>query len=283
MVAERLTEILHTTIEIDVVDIGANPLEDEPPYLGLLKAGLAKVVGFEPNPEALAKLEAGKGKNETYLPFAVADGETHEFKICQTPGMSSLLEPNQELLQYFHGFPEWGKVKERVNVDTVRLDDVKEIQNLDYFKIDIQGGELCVFENGVNRLSECLVIHTEVEFLPMYVNQPLFSEVEMFLRGKGFVFHRFAPLTSRVVGPLVLNDDIFRGLNQVFWADAVFIRDFTQLSRVSPPKLLKFSLILHDIYKSYDLVLRILMVHDDQTGMEYADIYFEELKGLSNA
>lgn len=283
MVAARLTEILHATVEIDVVDIGANPLEDEPPYLGLLKAGLAKVVGFEPNPEGLAKLEEGKGKNETYLPYAVADGETHEFKYCRTPGMSSLLEPNQELLGYFHGFPEWGKVKDRVNIDTVRLDDVKEVKNLDYFKIDIQGGELCVFENGVNRLAECLVIHTEVEFLPMYVNQPLFSEVEMFLRGKGFVFHRFAPLTSRVVSPLILNDDIYRGLNQVFWADAVFIRDFTQLSRLPPEKLLKFGVILHDIYASYDLVLRILMAHDDQTDTKYAETYLKELKSTATA
>ena len=277
-----LTEILKTAIEIDVVDIGANPIDGNPPYLGLLKSGLAKVVGFEPNLEALAKLEASKGDNETYLPYAVADGETHEFKFCQADGMSSLLEPNQELLQYFHGFPEWGKVEQRVNVDTVRLDDVKEVKNLDYFKIDIQGGELCVFENGINRLSECLVIHTEVEFLPMYINQPLFSDVEMFLRGKGFVFHRFAPLTSRMVSPLLMDDDIYREFSQVFWADAVFIRDFTKLSRLPPEKLLKFSIILHDIYESYDLVLRILMAHDDQTATNYAELYLKELERMAN-
>ena len=277
-----LTEILKTAIEIDVVDIGANPIEGNPPYFGLLKSGLAKLVAFEPNLEALAKLEASKGDNETYLPYAVADGETHEFKFCQASGMSSLLEPNQELLQYFHGFPEWGKVEQRVNVDTVRLDDVKEVKNLDYFKIDIQGGELCVFENGINRLSECLVIHTEVEFLPMYINQPLFSDVEMFLRGKGFVFHRFAPLASRIVSPMIIDDDINRGLSQMFWADAVFIRDFTKLSRLSPEKLLKFSIILHDIYESYDLVLRILMAHDDQTATNYAELYRKELESMAN-
>ena len=52
MGAAHLTEILNTTVEIDVVDIGASTIDSEPPYLGLLKSGLAKVVGFEPNPEA---------------------------------------------------------------------------------------------------------------------------------------------------------------------------------------------------------------------------------------
>jgi FkbM family methyltransferase len=281
MASVPLTEILNTTVEIDVVDIGANPIDAEVPYLKLLKAGRANVVGFEPNPEALAKLEADKGKNETYLPYAVADGKTHEFKVCGIPGMSSLLEPNQELLQYFHGFPDWGKVDKREIIKTVCLDDVEDITNLDYLKIDVQGGELCVFENGINRLSECLVIHTEVEFLPMYVDQPLFSEVEFFLRKEGFVLHRFAPLTSRLVSPLILNDDIYTEFSQVFWADAVFIRDFTKLSILPPEKLLKFGVILHDIYGSFDLVLRILMAYDEQTDLKYADLYMEWLENVA--
>ena len=113
-----LSEILKMDVMIDVVDIGSNPIDAEPPYSGLLRAGLARVTGFEPNPDALAELEAKKGDNETYLPYAVADGQTHEFKICRSSGMSSLLEPNQDLLQYFHGFPEWGKVMSREKKST---------------------------------------------------------------------------------------------------------------------------------------------------------------------
>ena len=80
-----------------MVDIGANPIDTDPTYQRLLQAGLARVTRFEPNSEALATLQANKGDNETYLPHAVADGETHEFRVCRTPGMSSLIEPNQEL------------------------------------------------------------------------------------------------------------------------------------------------------------------------------------------
>ena len=98
MASVPLTEILNTAVEIDVVDIGANPIDDEAPYLKLLKAGHANVVGFEPNPEALAKLEADKGKNETYLPYAVADGKTHEFKVCR----ASCYKPKPGMLNKAH-------------------------------------------------------------------------------------------------------------------------------------------------------------------------------------
>ena len=67
----------------------------------------------------------------------------------------------------------------------------------------------------------------------------------------------------------------------MFWADAVFIRDFTKLSRLPPEKLLKFGVILHDIYGSFDLVLRILMAYDEQTDLKYADLYMEWLENVA--
>lgn len=254
---------------LDVVDIGANPIDGEAPYKPLLDGGMAHLYGFEPNPEALARLNAIKGANETYVGSAVYDGKQQELKVCKAPGMTSVLEPNAQLLSYFHGFPDWGKVEERLSIPTLRLDDVTEINNMDYLKIDIQGGELEVFRNGLDRLQECLVIHTEVEFLPMYEGQPLFSEVEIFLREHGFIFHRFAPLVSRTVQPVLVNNDIYKELSQVFWADAIFIKDFTKLELLSPEQLKKMALILNDIYGSIDIAMRALMVLDakQETGL----------------
>jgi len=272
-----LADILKIKPVVDVVDIGANPIDGQAPYKTLLDAGLARVIGFEPNPDALDRLNAQKGENETYFPHAVYDGSEQELKVCMAPGMTSLLEPNTELLSYFHGFPEWGKVQERQSMPTVRLDDVKEIKNIDYLKIDIQGAELEVFRNGINRLGDCLVIHTEVEFLPMYEGQSLFSEVELFLRELGFTFHRFFPLASRTVQPMLVDNDIKKGLSQVFWADAIFIKDFTKFDQLSPQRLKKLALILHDVYGSFDIVLRALMVHDAKAKSKLSEKYFQSL------
>ena len=62
------------------------------------------MVGFEPNPDALAELNRKKGPHETYLPHAIGDGQTHQFKVCRAPGMSSLLEPNRALMEYDRRF-----------------------------------------------------------------------------------------------------------------------------------------------------------------------------------
>ncbi|MBT3305748.1 MAG: methyltransferase FkbM, partial [Alphaproteobacteria bacterium] len=127
--------------------------------------------------------------------------------------------------------------------------------------------------------AECVVIHSEVEFLPMYVDQPLFSEVEMFLRGQGFLFHRFEPLKSRVIQPMLKDNDVYGEFVQAVWADAVFVRDFTRLADLAPDKLLKMACVLHDVYGSFDLVLRALMAHDALAGSDHSTTYLQGLAG----
>jgi FkbM family methyltransferase len=268
-----LHALLGFSCSIKVVDVGANPIDGTPPYAPLLAAGHTSVVGFEPNREALATLNAKKGMNEVYMPHVVGDGRPHTLRYCASPGMTSLLEPNPAVLSLFGGFTEWGAVVRTEQVNTVRLDDVPETEGFDLLKIDIQGAELMVMENAVARLAGALVVHTEVEFLPMYVGQPLFSDVDQFLRRQGFVLHRFVPLVSRVVGPLAADSDPYEGLNQLLWADAVFVRDFLRLDLLTPEQLLSFAEIMHGCYGSFDLALHALAEHDRRQGTRHADAY----------
>ena len=112
MTQERSSLSNHLGLErlIDVVDIGVNSIIGDAPYKPLLDAELVHIYGFEPNLDALARLNATKGESETYVSSAVYDGSVHELKVCQAPGMTSLMEPNANLLSYLHGFPEWGTV-----------------------------------------------------------------------------------------------------------------------------------------------------------------------------
>ncbi|MBF0355757.1 MAG: FkbM family methyltransferase [Alphaproteobacteria bacterium] len=264
---------------VRVVDVGANPVGDDPPYMGLIRSQVARVTGFEPNPEALCDLNRKKGDNETYLPHVIGDGTVRTFRQCSAPAMSSLLEPDQSVLSNFHLFPAWGRVVERIEVETKRLDDLTEIDLMDYLKIDVQGAELLIFENAVQKLKDCLVIHSEVEFLALYEDQPLFSEVELFLRKQGFILHRFAPLCSRVVQPMLLNNDPHAGFSQLVWADAVFIRNFMKLEGLSSDQLLKFALILHDAYGAFDIMLRVLLEHDRRFKTDYCQDWYRHRSG----
>jgi FkbM family methyltransferase len=268
-------------VPLKIVDVGANPIDGDPPYADLLRSGCAEVVGFEPNPEALARLNAQKGPLEIYLPNAIGDGKRHTLHICAAPGMSSLLKPNPAVLNLFHGFPLWGQVQRTIEVETARLDDIPETAGVDLLKMDIQGAELMVLRDAESRLRDVLVIQTEVEFLPLYQGQPLFSEMELFLRERGFVFHRFYPVVSRMIQPLSLGDNIYAGMSQLVWADAVFVRDFSRLDALKDGQLLKMAAIVHDCYRSLDLVYRILAEYDRRTGRQVATTYLSALTGAA--
>ena len=125
-----------------MVDIGANPIDGDPPYKAMLGRRLCTVTGFEPQVEALAALNARKSDLETYLPDAVGDGTDGTLRITHAPGMTSLFEPNPAVLNCFNGFPIWGKVVKTLPMSTRRLDDIAEIAAFDMLKIDVQGSEL---------------------------------------------------------------------------------------------------------------------------------------------
>jgi FkbM family methyltransferase len=248
-----------------------------------LTSGRAHVVGFEPNPKALGKLNAVKGAHETYLPYAIADGQRHTLHVCALQGMTSLLKPNPRVLSLFYGFERWGQVVQTLDVDTMRLDDVPETEGVDLLKIDIQGAELMAFKNAPERLKSALLIHTEVEFLEMYQGQPLFSEVEQFLRASGFVLHRFEPLVSRDFAPMLLSYNQHTHHSQLFWADAIFVKDFTKLDLISSDQLLRLAEILYDCYGSLDFVLLLLREHDQRTGGDFGQKFFNMVRLLVSA
>jgi FkbM family methyltransferase len=276
----NFTQLFRLEQPIQIVDVGANAVDGIPPYAELLKNNLAKVIGFEPNEEALSFLNKKKNSNETYLPYCLGDGKIHTLNLCKASGMSSLLMPNYELLNYFYGFPEWAKIEKKVEIETKRLDDLPEIKTMDYLKIDIQGAELMVVENAQEKLKSTLVIDTEVEFVEMYKGQPLFSEVELFMRKQGFVFHKFHSTCSRIMQPLSKANNPFAGLSQQLWADAIFIRDFTKFHLLSDLQLLKLATILHIVYRSYDIVLRLLIEHHKRFGSNFHIAYSTLLTSL---
>lgn len=273
----RLTELFDDLPELEIVDVGASAIDGPVPYQPLIDAGKAHVVGFEPDPGQFEVLQKLGHSHATYLPYALGDGNDAELKICFSPGMTSLLEPDQQVLAHFHGFSEWGKVLDRKQIPTRRLDDVQEIQSIDYLKLDVQGSELPIMRAGRKKLSETLVVHTEVNFVPFYKDQPLFAELDQELRSAGFYLHRFTPIVSRVFKPVIINDDVFAGMSQSLWTDAVYVKKFTDFSKMSTVDLLKVTLILHELYNSFDLAALALYHIDQKEGSKRHDAYINRL------
>lgn len=265
--------------QIIVTDIGASPLDgQEPPYAALLKSGDVDLIGFEPHPPSFAALNAARGPHETNSPCVIGDGQRHTLKNCRVSGMSSLLEPNPAVMKLFHLFPYWSKVLSATEVQTRRLDGIPETIGTDFITIDIQGGGLMALAGATSRLRGVSVTHAEVSFVSLYKGQPLFSEVEMFLRQHGFMFHRFFPLNSRTISPFFVDNDVYAGFSQVMQADAIFVRDFARIELLGDSQLVATAVILHDCYHSLDATLFVLKEFDRRHGRNLGQRYIEALQ-----
>jgi FkbM family methyltransferase len=258
--SKTLLELLTPGRLTEVVDIGANPIDGDPPYKAMLAAGLCRVTGFEPQEQALTALQKMKGTNERYLPYAVGDGKLHTLHICRASGMTSLLEPDPYALALFDALRPLGEVIRTVPLDTRRLDDIAEIEWLDFLKIDIQGGELAVFQSGGIKLSQAVAIQVEVSFVTLYKDQPGLGEIDVELRSQRFIPHCFAAVKRWPISPCLINGDPRRPLNQLLEADIVYVRDFSHPESMSDEQLKHLALISHYCYGSVDLALRCLML-----------------------
>ena len=209
---------------------------------------------FEPQPEALAELNSKKSDLETYLPYAVSDGKERILRVCQAPGMTSFLEPDQNALGHFPMFSEWGRVVRELAVVTRRLDDIEEIGAVDFLKIDVQGSELLVFQNGKRQLAKTVAVQVEVSFITIYKGQPVFGEIDVELRKLGLVPHAFAAINRRMIAPMMGNS-VYAAINQVLEADVVYVRDFTRPDAMDVEQMKHLAIIAHHCYRSYDLAM----------------------------
>ena len=103
--------------------------------------------------------------NETYLPYAVGDGQEHTLNLCAYSGWTSTFVPSAAALEVFDFFKDNARVVGQMRVLTQRLDDIAEVNDIDFLKIDIQGGELAVFVHGKKKLKNAVVIQTELQFV----------------------------------------------------------------------------------------------------------------------
>jgi FkbM family methyltransferase len=256
-------DLLERAPTIAITDVGAMSLGDgSDVYDGLLRRGVAKVFGFEPIEAECEKLNQRATPSCRYLPYAIGDGTLKTFHVTNRLVTSSLYPPNTELMAKFQNLENLVRVERRIPVQTHRLDDLPEVAGTDFLKIDVQGAERDVILGATNTLADAVIVQVEVEFVPLYLDQPLFAEVDQAMRANGFMFHKFTRQSSRVFKPVLLNNDVNAQGSQLLWGDAVYVKDLTRLDSVSSEKLLKLAIVLHDVYGSVDASAFVLQERD---------------------
>jgi FkbM family methyltransferase len=191
-----------------------------------------RVVGFEPEQKEFEKLAQGTGAHDDstrILNVALHSVQGPlQFHVARDRGLSSIFEPNRAFLS---AFPDAGRFDtidtQQVAADT--LDNVLRVhgvQDADFIKVDTQGSELFVLQGAAATLASTMVgVEVEVEFTPIYTGQPLFADVDNFLRGLGYLLFDLRPCYwKREAG---------RGIGgprgQIIWADALYLKSVTAL------------------------------------------------------
>lgn len=238
-------------------DVGANPI-NEPPYIGLLKAGACKVIGFEPNPAAFAELEKSKGPHETYFPHAVGDGDKHVLHLYRNSGLSSIYLPHLPGMTAI-GNPGWARMNEDVEMQTVALDAIADLPPFDCLKIDIQGGEQIVFANGRLAMRNAVAVIVEMRWMQLYEGEPMAGGIDNELREQGFILHKFLFNKSTMLA----NSQAKRlnrreNLDQLVDGDAVYLRHPGKLEALSDDQLCHMAMLGASVIESHSLTVAAL-------------------------
>ena len=272
---DRITKLAELIRKLDesltftMLEIGGVPLSNNPePFHRLvdLFPG-SEVYAFEVDKDQCDKLNQSSKLGIKFFANALGRAEeTRPFYETQHPMCSSLYEPNEKLLKLFTNF-EVLHLKFVRQIETVSLDFFAKNNNIapvDFIKIDIQGAELDVFKGAVNVLKGVVTIVSEVEFIPLYVNQPLFGDVCSYLSKQDLMFHKFLGLAGRTLSPITIDNNPNLA-TQHCWSDAVFIRDIFKVSDLTSVQLLKLSMLAF-LYGSPDLTFHALQHFDKLMG-----------------
>ncbi|MGD1120266.1 MAG: FkbM family methyltransferase [Dehalococcoidales bacterium] len=248
---------------IVLVDVGARG--GLPPRWLPLKDSL-KIIGFEPDAAECQRLNAAAGDGRVYYPIALAGNKgTVKLNLTRNADCASILKPNAELLNRFQS-PEDFEVASQPEIPCDTLDNiatVNDIKYIDFVKVDTQGSELSILQGAEKTLSQRGVfgVEVEVEFSLMYREQPLFADVAIFLRDRGFtLFDVRTPPGRRLRKTVPAGSHEWMG--QALWTDALYLRDLGEgnkdfLEKLARPHAAK-TIAIAELYGFGDYALELL-------------------------
>lgn len=174
------------------------------------------IYAFEPIPafaQALQEKYADKEKVHIFQKALGSEPSTVAFNILNAQNSSSIFSPGEWNHKY-HG--DRMAVAEVANVELVRLDQALPVDAVDILKLDLQGYELQALKGAGQLLERVKVIVTEVEFVPLYENQPLFGDIDVFLRQAGFRLLNLYDLYTHPDGQLTSGDAVYLNVRNFF-------------------------------------------------------------------
>jgi FkbM family methyltransferase len=218
-------------------------------------------VGFEPDRTECERLNREAASSDPpirFLPYALAGSDEEvTFYEANWPPASSIYPPNDEFLKSFPYASHLLGVKDQRRIGAVSLDQACRTEDVwpEYLKLDVEGAELQVLEGGEQATRGTLVLELEVEFAPLRTGQPLFADVDAYLRGRGWCLLGLRRVHWRRSAGLDRRGTGYGG--QLTQADALYYNAPLLDEGLSEATALKLVLILA-AYRQADLALELI-------------------------
>ena len=256
----KYLDIIELDQKIEIMDIGAAAIAETPIYTKLIEDKIANLNAFEGDKRQSDKLKSKYENNVKLYNEFLFDGSIQNLYLAHPEsGMTSLLKPNEKVLNFFNGFSKFGKIEKIEKIKTEKLDNISHLPYIDFAKLDIQGSELTVLKNGVKKLENCLAIQLEVSFVCLYEDQPSFGELDLWMRENGYLPHTFLNIKRWSISPTIFNNNLRQPGNQLLESDIIYIKDPFKLNLLNDTQLKKFILISHYLFKSVDLSVYLIL------------------------
>ncbi|MBI2253146.1 MAG: FkbM family methyltransferase [Proteobacteria bacterium] len=240
---------------------------------------------FEPDEVACAAQAQRNEPGQSWFPVALG-GRTGTARLYVTskPSGSSLYEPNPDVMRRFSA-PSYGSVAKVVDVPLMTIADFIDKYRRpvpELLKLDVQGAELDILRQlRPEHLAGLLAVQAEVSFVEFYKSQPLFADVDTFMRSQGFVMYDLLPSRSyrfdgeRSHGQLRRHLNIVKNRNDIsrrlIEADALYLRaPETVLAGGKVGEILKLFIILL-LYRFLDEALWLVEAARDAKILEAAE------------
>jgi FkbM family methyltransferase len=198
-----------------VLDIGANTGQFAEKIRWILPD--AKIYSFEPIPFVFDILKKNFENDKNFEAINCGLGEEDgitDFYLNEFSDSSSFLKMKD---LHKNNFPQTAN-ESKISVQIKKLDDVlsyDKIKSPYLVKIDVQGFEDKVINGGKNIIRNAEYIITEVSFVELYENQPLFDKIYNLLKEMGFQYvGNFEQLTSYVTNEILQADAIFKKIKE---------------------------------------------------------------------
>lgn len=208
---------------------------------------------FEPDPREYEQLAKVSPQNHIVLNTALAakKGPIH-LNLCRKQQVSSVFKPNFNLLKRFPEFERFN-VESSVCLDADTLDNQlsqHQIDNIDFIKLDTQGYELDILKGSTHTIDQVIGVETEVEFIPMYENQPLFGDMNTFMTDKGF---ELIDLRRYYMQRDNSKQYSSHHKGQLVFADALYLRPPETLATSKDETKIIHAIMIYFAYGYYDL------------------------------